>query len=270
MNEEILHLPLGDIEVISNTRTQFNENNLQELASSIKTSGVIQPVVVKATAMSGKYRLICGERRLRASFIAKRTDIPARVVDIPEDEILVFQIVENLQRKNVSPMDEIRAIIRLIDENSMSQAEVARAIGKHLSHVAAQLKISRCEPEVCDALENNYITRSVALTIAALDSPDKQLAAVSALRRENPAFLIKKADADNWIKKTFSVQPKKTRFAGSPPSRGRFAADWKYYLVRFSADQFERWKDHVAARTETQVFADAVEAVMTDPEMSGK
>lgn len=261
MQDEILHLSLNDIDVVSNTRTEFGGNGLKELAASIKTSGVIQPVVVKV-GNKGKCRLICGERRLRASFIAGQPDIPARVVDIPDDEILVFQVVENLQRRSVSTMEEVRAIVRLRDENSMSYVEIAKAIGKHLSHVNAQMSIAKCEPEVQNALEKNYITRSVALLIAALDSPDKQLQAVKALKRENPAFTVKKSDAEIWINKTFSAQPKKPKYGRTPKSRGRFAVDWKYYLVRFSAEQFERWKDVVSNRTETDIFADAVEAVM--------
>lgn len=262
MKDEILHLPLNEIEVVSNTRTEFNENGLKELAQSIKTNGVIQPVTVRREE-SGKYRLICGERRFRASLLAGRADIPARVMDIPDSDILVVQVVENLQRRAVSPMDEIRAIVRLRDENSMSHQEIGKAIGKHLSHVEAHIKISKSVPELHDALEKNYLTRAVALLVAALDTPEKQIQAVNALKRENPAYIVKRLDAEKWISRTFGVQAKKQQGRHNPPSRsGRFASDWKYYFVRFSAEQFEEWKSIVKNRTDTEVFAEAVEMVM--------
>lgn len=266
MNDEILHIPLTQIEVVSNTRSDFNENGLKELAQSIKSNGVIQAIVVRREA-SGKYRLICGERRFRASLLAGQADIPARVMEVTDAEILTMQVVENLQRRNVSTMDEIRAIVRLRDENSMSVVEIGKAIGKHISHVEAQFKISRSVPELHAAIEKNYLTRTVALLIAGLDTEDKQIQAVSALKRENPAYIVKRGDAEKWIDKTFGAQAKKRPYGHNgqtKQSAGRFASDWKYYFVRFSAEQFERWKEFVSNRTDTEVFASAVEAVMSE------
>lgn len=267
MADEILHISLNDIAVVSNTRSDFNENGLKELALSIKTNGVIQPITVKAQE-NGKYRLICGERRFRASLLAGKPDIPARLMNIPEHKILQFQIVENLQRRNVSTMDEIRSIIRLRDEEGMTEDEISKAIGKAKSHVAAQFRISRAAREVHEALDKNQIVRAVGLIISALDSYEKQITAVNALKRDNPAYLVKAKDAENWINNHFGVAPKgqpKGRFTPKPQtSAGRFASDWKYYFLRFSPEQFDKWKTVVKNQTDIQIWIEAVESVMSE------
>lgn len=264
--EEIINLSLNEVEVVSNTRSEFNENGLKELALSIKTNGVIQPITVKPQE-NGKYRLICGERRYRASLLAGKSDIPARVTDIPDHKILQFQIVENLQRRNVSTMDEVRAIVRLRVEEGMTEDEISKAIGKAKSHVAAQFRISRAAPEVHDALERNLIYRQVGLIISALDTPEKQVTAVNALRRDKVAYLVKAKEAENWINNHFGVAPKKLpkgSFAPKNNGGGRFASDWKYYLLRFSPEQFEKFKEIVRSRTDIQIWIEAVEEVMLE------
>lgn len=265
--EELINLSLNDIEVVSNTRSEFNENGLKELALSIKTNGVIQPITVKRMSLT-KYRLICGERRFRASLLAGKSDIPARVMDIPDHKVLQFQIVENLQRRNVSTMDEIRSIVRLRDEEGMTEDEISKAIGKAKSHVFVQLRISRAVADVHEALEKNQISRQVGILISALDTPEKQVTAVNALRRENPAFMVKAKEAEIWINNHFGVAPKvqpKGRFTPKPKTGGgRFASDWKYYFLRFSHEQFEKWKAIVGTEINIQVWVEAVEEVMSE------
>lgn len=262
MNDNIQQISLNDIEVVSNTRTEFNENKLKELALSIKTNGVIQPVVVKQQD-NGKFRLICGERRYRASLLACKSEIPARVMDIPEDKILQFQVVENLQRDNVSTMDEVRAIVKMVKELGMTEAEISKAIGKSSSHIFNQIAISKSAPEVQEALEKNQIYRQVAIVIARLDA-DKQVIAVNALKRDNPAFMVKAKEAEAWINSKFGVQAKKQSTGRFTPKNTEscFQSDWKYYLVRFSDSQFEQWQKIVNSRIEFEVWSEAVETVM--------
>lgn len=262
MNENILHIPLNDIEVVSNTRSGFNENKLKELALSIKTNGVIQPVAVKPSG-NGKYQLICGERRFRASLLAGKSDIPARVIDLPDHKILQFQIVENLQRDSVSVMDEVRAINKMVKELGMTEQEVGKAIGKSNSHIFNQLLIGKSAIEVQEALEKNQLYRQVALVISKLD-PDKQVIAVNALKRDNPGHLVKAKEAETWINNRFGVAPKKAQTGRFTPKNiaSRFASDWKYYFVRFNATQFEQWQEIVRNRTDFETWSEAVEVVM--------
>ena len=159
-------------------------------------------------------------------------------------------------------MEEVRAMVRLRDEESMTHQEIAKAVGKALSHVEKQFSISRAAPEVHDALAKNQITRQVALLISGLDSQEKQTKTVNALRRERVEYLVKAKDAENWINANLGAQAKKRRFGHSKPSAGRFASDWKYYLVRFSAEQFEKFQTIVQKTPDIPIWAEAVEAVM--------
>ncbi len=214
----------------------------------------------------GKYRLIAGERRLRASLMAGRTAIPAIIKNIPDEKILQVQIVENLQRRGISTMDEIRGIIRLRDEEGMTNEEIGKAIGKSLSHVHCQILISKAEPVVLEAIEKGQITRQVALKIAALDSPDKQTKAAAALRRDKKAWLIKAHEAEHWIANNFGASAKKAKFGGwngkNKTERGQYAADWKHYLLKFSADQFTDFQKIVRGRKDFASWSNAVEKVM--------
>ena len=276
MNENIQNISLNDIVIVSNTRSEFEgktfaelpekvRNELKELAVSIKSNGLIQAITVKPLP-DGKFRLICGERRYRASLLAGLPDIRAQVLDIPEDKILQFQIVENLQRKGVSVMDEVRAIVKMVKKLGMTEAEAGKAIGKSNSHIFNQLLISKSAPEVQEALEKNQIYRQVAIYISKLDA-DKQVVAVNGLKRDNPAFMVKAKEAEHWINQKFGVQAKKPqtgRFTPKNNGVGRFASDWKYYFIRFSAEQFTEFQGIVGNRTDFQVWAEAVETVMTD------
>lgn len=261
--EQFKNIPLNDIVVVSNTRSEFNEQHLKELALSIKTNGVIQAITVKAIE-DGKYRLIAGERRFRASLLAGKSDIPARIVDIPDSKILQFQIVENLQRKNINTMDEIEAIVRLREEEGLTNEEIAKAIGKSFSHVSVQFRIADAAPEIHQALRKNQILRQVGVLISSIQNKDHQVEAVNALKRDHVAFLVKAKEAEIWINNRFGVAPKKQPVGRFTPKlmQGRFASDWKFYLLRFSPEQFEEWKQIVGNRTEFTVWTQAVEKVM--------
>lgn len=280
MSDELKDISLNDIVVVSNTRSDFEgkefdelppeiKNPLKELAASIKTNGVVQAITVKRMP-DGKYRLICGERRYRASLLAGKSDIPAIIKDIPDEKILQTQIIENLQRKGVSAMDDIRGIVSLRDDEGMTPEEIAKAVGKSLSHVTAQLLISKAEPEVLDALGKNQITRGVALKIAALTSPDSQTKAAAALKRDKKAYLVKAHEADLWIASNFGAEPKRAKFGGRNQENksevGKYAADWKYYLLRFSPEQFLVFQRIVRRQKQFTVWASAVEKVMVSSE----
>lgn len=265
MIDEFQHLPLNQIEVVSNTRTEFEEPALKELAQSIKQNGVLTPILVRPM-QNGNYQLIAGERRYRASLLAGKADIPARINDIPDHKILQAQIVENLQRKNVSTMDEVEAITRLQTEEGMTLEEISKAIGKAVSHISAQIRIAKASPELHEALRSHQMSRSVALQIAKIEEPERQKDAVAALKRDKAAFWVKAKDAEKWINSRFGASPKKEktgRFSPKPDtSQNRFYKDWKYYLLRFSPEQFEQWQAVVRNRQEIEVWMEAVEAVM--------
>lgn len=116
-------------------RSHFDEEALAELAASIEARGVIQPVIVRP-AGDGAYQLVAGERRWRAAQKARLHQIPAIVRDLDDREVTALALIENLQREDLSPVEEARAYRRLAEEDGMSQAEIARMVDKSRSHVA--------------------------------------------------------------------------------------------------------------------------------------
>lgn len=268
MNEEVINISLNAVDVVSNTRTTFDEHGLKELAQSIRENGVIQPIIVTPLG-EDRYRLICGERRWRASFLAGQSDIPAFVRSIPDEKILQVQIIENLQRRNVAPMDEIRAICRLRDEEGMTPGEIARSLGKAPTIISKCFQLGRAHPTLHEALEEEQLTLAVATAIAKLETHEQQAFAVQSLRRARRDHRVTLKAAEQWIAKNFGAQPQGQRgFRPAAPVEStrtkRFADDWKYYLVRFSDEQFAKWRDIVRNRTDFIVWAEAVEVVMAE------
>ncbi len=116
-------------------RRHFDEDALDELAASIAARGVIQPVIVTPLG-GGRYRLVAGERRWRASQRAQVHEIPALVRDLEERDVLALALIENIQREDLNPIEEARAYHRLAEHENLSQAEIAQLVDKSRSHVA--------------------------------------------------------------------------------------------------------------------------------------
>ena len=132
-------LQMIDISAISplpgQPRTHFDEAALEELAQSIRTRGVIQPIIVRP-GPGGRYQLVAGERRWRAAQKAQLHQIPALVRDLDDREVMALALIENLQREDLNPVEEARAYRRLADEERMTQADIAAMVNKSRSHVA--------------------------------------------------------------------------------------------------------------------------------------
>jgi len=135
---------LMDIGLISRGRQQprkvFVDSEMEELSSSIKEHGVLQPIILRKTD-SGRYEIIAGERRFKASKMAGLTKIPAIIKDITDREALAYAIVENVQREDLSPIEEAFGYKRLIDELSYTQDSVSKSIGKSRSHITNLLRL---------------------------------------------------------------------------------------------------------------------------------
>ena len=123
-------------------RRRFDDASLAELASSIKSQGIMQPIIVRKST-SGKHEIIAGERRFRAAQLAGLVEVPVLVKDVDDRTVLTLALIENLQRDDLSPIEEARSYQRLMDEFAISQAEVARVIGKDRSTVANADRLPR-------------------------------------------------------------------------------------------------------------------------------
>lgn len=169
--DEVVYLYLDDI--IPNRfqpREVFDEKALKELAISIKEHGVIQPIIVRR--VNGKYEIIAGERRYKASALAGMTKIPAIIRDLDDKESSKVALLENLQRKNLNPIEEARTYQKILEIDQMTQDELAKTMGKSQSSIANKIRLLALPDEVQDALLKEQISERHARTL--LNLPDSQ------------------------------------------------------------------------------------------------
>ena len=153
-------------------RIIFDEDALNELANSIKVHGVISPIIVKE--VNGRYVIIAGERRWRASRLAGRKTIPCIVRDYTEQEISEIAIIENLQREDLNPIESAKAIKNLISQYNLTQDEVADKIGKSRPAVANTLRLLTLPEQIITLVEQNKLTAGHARTLLGIDNATKQ------------------------------------------------------------------------------------------------
>src|SRR5271169_4941498 len=167
-----LEIPLDQIDRNPyQTRSQFDEAKLSELAQSIAASGVVQPIVVRPLS-GGRYQLITGERRWLASKKANKTTIPAIVRQVSDEQTLEMTIVENLQRADLNPMEQARAYQRLSHDFKMTQEQMATRTGKERASVANFLRLLRLPETIQHKVESGDLSFGHARTLLALDSPE--------------------------------------------------------------------------------------------------
>ena len=171
--DEVVYLYLDDI--IPNRfqpREVFDEKALKELAISIKEHGVIQPIIVRR--VNGKYEIIAGERRYKASALAGMTKIPAIIRDLDDKESSKVALLENLQRKNLNPIEEARTYQKILEIDQMTQDELAKTMGKSQSSIANKIRLLALPDEVQDALLKEQISERHARALLNLSDHQKQ------------------------------------------------------------------------------------------------
>ncbi|MEO6613199.1 MAG: ParB/RepB/Spo0J family partition protein [Chitinophagaceae bacterium] len=168
-------IPIDDIEANpKQPRRDFEEKALQELAESIKLHDIIQPVTVSRIA-NGKYRLISGERRLRAARIAGITDIPAYVRQANDAQLLELALLENLQREDLNAMEVSLSYKRMMEELEYTQEQVAERMGKDRSTVANFIRLLKLPPDIQLAVRSGELSMGHARALINVDTVDKQL-----------------------------------------------------------------------------------------------
>jgi ParB family chromosome partitioning protein len=169
--ETLENLPVGSIRPGKyQPRRHFDDGALEELAASIKTQGLIQPIVVR-DAGRGQYELIAGERRWRAAQKAGLAQIPAVVRDIPAQSALAVALIENIQREGLTALEEAQALRRLIDEFKLSQQQAADAVGRSRAAVANLLRLLDLPEEIRDLLDEGRIEMGHARALLTLPAP---------------------------------------------------------------------------------------------------
>jgi len=154
-------------------RAHFPEESLKELAESIKSAGVAQPILVRQR--KGAYELIAGERRLRAVKLAGLPTVPAIIKDFSDAESLELALIENLQREDLNPMEEAEAYQKLMAEFNLNQADISKRVGKNRSTVANTLRLLELPAEIQKALRKEEISAGHARALLAIEDKNKQL-----------------------------------------------------------------------------------------------
>jgi ParB family chromosome partitioning protein len=157
-------------------RREFNSDSLQELADSIASQGMIQPIVVREIA-EHKYEIIAGERRWRAAQLAGLDTVPAIVREISDQTTIAVALIENIQREDLNAIEESQALIRLQDEFNLTQQQVAEAVGKSRSAVTNLMRLASLQPAVQQQLERGDIELGHAKCLLALEGESQILAA---------------------------------------------------------------------------------------------
>ena len=153
-------------ESATNPRQTFEESKLAELAESIRTNGLIQPITVRPLTQG--FEIVAGARRFRAAQLAEQFSLPARIVDIDDTQALEWQLVENSQRVDVHPYEEAQGFKRLLDMSGYSVAALVEKSGKSAAHVYARLTLLQLEPSIAEAFSAERITASHANLLARL------------------------------------------------------------------------------------------------------
>ena len=152
-------------------RKTFNDESLQELASSIKEHGIVQPIIVKKSIKG--YELIAGERRTKASRLAGLKTIPAIIKDFDDTEMMEIALVENIQREDLNPIDEAMAYDNIIKLSKMTQEEFAKKFGKSRSHVTNMLGLLKLPEKTKDLIETGKLSMGHARCLSKLSDVDK-------------------------------------------------------------------------------------------------
>jgi len=173
--EEVVQLSLNELRPNPyQPRKTFDETSLQELANSIERSGVFQPIIVRRSTVKG-YEIIAGERRFRASKLAKTQTIPAIIREFDEESMMQVAVMENLQREDLNPLEEAEAYEMLMKNLKLTQAEVAERLGKSRSYVANYLRLLTLPKLVKEMVEDERLSMGQARTLLGLKNKEQIL-----------------------------------------------------------------------------------------------
>ena len=173
-NEEMTEVDIDLIEPNSfQPRTNFNEERLEELAQSIRSNGVIQPLLVRKIT-GEKYQLVAGERRWRAAQRANLQRVPCVIKEIPEDKMLELALIENIQRQELNAIEEAYAYKRLIETLEITQEVLAQRIGRDRTFITNYLRLLRLPEDIQQLVESENLSMGHARALLGVDDPDIQ------------------------------------------------------------------------------------------------
>ena len=197
-------------------RRNFPENEMVELADSVKVQGILQPLLVRESLSDG-YELIAGERRLRAAKMAGLFKVPIIIKNIGDNELLELSIVENIQRQNLNPMEEAEAYLRLLSDFKMTQEKIARQVGKSRSAVANFLRLNQLPNDIKSSIKDGLISMGHARALLGADTSALQRQAwkiviLRALSVRSTEALIQRLNSEKQHVKKLKKRPEDVYF----------------------------------------------------------
>src|SRR5207253_5466153 len=181
-------------------RTTFDQAKLEELAQSIRTTGIIQPLLVRPRG--GLFELVAGERRWRAAQLAGLARIPAIIREIPDDKLLELALIENIQRQEINPIEEAKAYKRLIESLNLTQDEVAQRVGRDRTFVTNYLRILKLPSEIQELLETEKLSFGHARALLGLGD-----------------VILQRRYAQKIVKNNWSVRETERRIKHAPENK---------------------------------------------------
>jgi ParB family transcriptional regulator, chromosome partitioning protein len=183
-NEELRFLPVDLLQRGQyQPRTDFNEEALQDLASSIKAQGVVQPILVRPIGSGDKYEIIAGERRWRAAQLAGLHEVPVVLRQIDDQTAMCMALIENIQREDLNPLEQAQGLARLLDEFGMTHEGIADAVGRSRSTVSNMLRLLELNPSVKKLMGDGKLEMGAARAILALPNKDQLEVAQQVIRK---------------------------------------------------------------------------------------
>jgi ParB family chromosome partitioning protein len=220
-------------------RTRMDEGSLYELAESIKSQGVMQPILVRPLAASGRYEIIAGERRFRAARLAGLDEVPVLVRAVPDEAAAVMALIENIQREDLNPIEEAQGLKRLVDEFALTHEQAAQAVGRSRSAASNLLRLLNLTQPVQQMLLAGDLEMGHARALLALDAAQQILTA-----NEVSAKKLSVRDTEKLVTRTLGDNSART----TSPARAK--ADKPRDIVRLE----EALADKLTATVEIRVL----------------
>ncbi len=180
-------------------RKDMDSHALEELAESIKSQGIIQPIVVRKVALD-RYEIVAGERRWRAASLAGLTEIPVIIREIPDNAAIAMALIENIQRENLNAIEEASALHRLSQEFSLTHQEIAKIVGKSRATISNLLRLLTLSPEIKAMVEKGELEMGHARAVLALN-PERQLAVATQIAMKGYSV----RDAEDYIRRLVNL-----------------------------------------------------------------
>ena len=208
-------------------RRDFDQDSLDSLADSIKTQGLVQPILVRPVEGKNSYEIVAGERRWRAAQIAGLHDIPVIIKDVSDNEAMCLALIENIQRQDLNPLEEAGALERLINEFEMTHDAVAEAVGRSRPAVSNLLRLLELDDRVKNMLETGKLDMGHARALLSLSSP-KQLEAASRIVKQGLSVRATENLVRQFLDNNQQNRPKKD---SKDPNIARLESDLSQHLA---------------------------------------